>query len=108
MTGWQIPPGFARRECNWRSASPVWSSRGPKGITSALLERTPSFLEFNIKADYALPISGDLDLHLFAGMQNILNSYQDDFDRGPDRDAGYVYGPARPRTVFVGLKVHLE
>jgi outer membrane receptor for ferrienterochelin and colicins len=73
-----------------------------------VLERTPGFLELNIKADYALPIAEDFDLHLFAGVQNVLNSYQDDFDRGPDRDAGYVYGPSRPRTVFVGLKVHLE
>ncbi len=73
-----------------------------------VLERTPSFLELNIKADYALPIAEDFDLHLFAGVQNVLNSYQNDFDRGPDRDAGYVYGPARPRTIFAGLKIGLE
>jgi len=73
-----------------------------------VLERTPGFFELNIKADYALPIAEDFDLHLFAGVQNVLNSFQDDFDRGPDRDAGYIYGPARPRTVFVGMKVKLE
>lgn len=38
------------------------------------------------------------------GIKNILGAYQDDFDRGPDRDAGYVYGPRMPRTAFVGVK----
>jgi len=72
------------------------------------LERTPAFAELNVKVDYALPVWADFDLHLFAGMQNVLNSFQDDFDRGPDRDAGYVYGPARPRTLFAGLKMRLD
>jgi outer membrane receptor for ferrienterochelin and colicins len=43
-------------------------------------------------------------LQCFAGMQNIFNAYQRDFDSGPQRDAGYVYGPIRPRTAFFGIK----
>ncbi|MDA3843661.1 MAG: hypothetical protein PF588_04725 [Candidatus Kapabacteria bacterium] len=27
-----------------------------------------------------------------------------DFDKGLYRDAGYVYGPSRPRTLFFGIK----
>ncbi|WP_262713540.1 TonB-dependent receptor [Pedobacter aquae] len=38
------------------------------------------------------------------GVQNIFNSFQKDFDTGPTRDSGYVYGPARPRTFYLGLK----
>lgn len=38
---------------------------------------------------------------------NIFNSYQKDFDQGPDRDSGYIYGPALPRSVTVGVKVSI-
>lgn len=38
------------------------------------------------------------------GMQNIFDSYQNDFDKGEFRDSGYIYGPGLPRTYFAGLK----
>jgi outer membrane receptor for ferrienterochelin and colicins len=44
------------------------------------------------------------NLTVTAGMQNIFNQYQDDFDQGANRDAGYVYGPMRPRTVTFGVR----
>ena len=28
-----------------------------------------------------------------------------DFDRGADRDSGYIYGPSLPRSWFVGAKI---
>jgi outer membrane receptor for ferrienterochelin and colicins len=37
-------------------------------------------------------------------VKNLFDSYQDDFDTGPDRDSGYIYGPMMPRNFFVGLK----
>ena len=36
-----------------------------------------------------------------------INQYQNDFDKGALRDSNYIYGPALPRTVFVGLKVKM-
>jgi outer membrane receptor for ferrienterochelin and colicins len=48
------------------------------------------------------------NLTVTAGMQNIFNQYQDDFDLGADRDAGYVYGPMRPRTVTFGVRYRVE
>ncbi|NRA49207.1 MAG: TonB-dependent receptor, partial [Phaeodactylibacter sp.] len=47
-------------------------------------------------------------LDLFAGVQNLFNSFQNDFDIGADRDAGYVYGPVRPRTIFAGVKFQFK
>ena len=78
----------------------------PENPTEDLLENTPSFFELNLKSSYLF----DLDAHKHLGMevsigvQNLLDSYQKDFDTGPLRDANYVYGPTRPRTCFVGLK----
>ncbi|NIK73229.1 outer membrane receptor protein involved in Fe transport [Thermonema lapsum] len=40
-----------------------------------------------------------------AGIQNLLNAYQKDFDRGAQRDSNYIYGPARPRTFSIGIRL---
>ena len=44
-------------------------------------------------------------LQLNAGVQNIFNSYQKDFDKGASRDSGYIYGPGAPRSYFAGVKL---
>ena len=46
-----------------------------------------------------------MNLQVNAGIQNIFDSYQDDFDKGAHRDAGYIYGPGIPRSYFVGCKI---
>ncbi len=73
-----------------------------------VIEKTPAFFEANFRAAYTFSFQGDFYVELNAGIQNIFNSYQDDFDTGPDRDAGYVYGPIRPRTLFAGMKLGLN
>jgi outer membrane receptor for ferrienterochelin and colicins len=44
-------------------------------------------------------------LQVDGGIENIFNSYQNDFDKGVFRDSKYIYGPALPRSFFVGLKI---
>jgi len=44
-------------------------------------------------------------LQLNGGVQNIFESYQKDFDRGANRDSGYIYGPSLPRSFFAGVKI---
>lgn len=73
-----------------------------------ILERSPSFWEFNLRLAYELPINKDFHADIFAGIQNIFNAYQNDFDLGADRDSNYIYGPNRPRTYFMGIKFHLD
>ncbi|SOC79519.1 outer membrane receptor for ferrienterochelin and colicins [Salinimicrobium sediminis] len=68
------------------------------------LEKTTDFMEINFKSAYIFGLSQGFQLELNLGVQNIFNQYQQDFDRGVDRDANYVYGPSRPRTAFIGLK----
>lgn len=65
---------------------------------------TPDFMELNIKFSYNMKILPELNMQFNAGVQNLFNSYQDDFDTGIDRDAAYIYGPQRPRTYFAGVK----
>lgn len=71
-----------------------------------LLRRTPAFWEQNLRLSYRIqPKAAEYHLTLYGGIQNLTNSFQQDFDRGIDRDAGYTYGPLRPRTFFFGLQL---
>ena len=73
-----------------------------------VIKKTPTFFQNNIKVAYKIRTERNYNVELFGGVKNILNSYQDDFDTGADRDAGYIYGPINPRTFFVGLKFGLN
>ncbi len=66
---------------------------------------TPRFFDMNAKLSYDFRIYKEIGLQLYVGVQNLFNAYQDDFDRGVDRDSGYVYGPSLPRSWFVGAKI---
>lgn len=76
-------------------------------IEEDILVRSSSFLETNVKMKYQLPVKEATGLTFFAGVQNLFNDYQNDFDLRKDRDSNYVYGPARPRTVFSGVEISL-
>lgn len=73
-------------------------------IPKDTLHESQQFFELNFKVAKNFTISQNYTLQLNFGIQNIFNSYQTDFDRGRDRDPGYIYGPSRPRTFFVGIK----
>ena len=47
----------------------------------------------------------DINLEVNAGVQNIFEAYQSDFDQGRKRDSAYIYGPAAPRSYFAGVKI---
>lgn len=77
----------------------------PNERTSVLV-RTRSFTELNLKWATEFKLARHSNMELSAGVQNVLNSFQRDLEEGPERDAGYIYGPVRPRTVFAALKFH--
>ena len=68
-------------------------------------ETTPDFFDLNFKVSYDFTLYGHIGLQVNAGIQNFLNAWQKDFDQGPDRDSGYIYGPSAPRCFFAGLKI---
>lgn len=71
-----------------------------------LLFKSPAFMETNLKLSYQVKMRRlDSSLEFFGGAGNLFNDYQNDFDTGKNRDSGYVYGPAKPRNFFIGLKL---
>lgn len=75
-------------------------------IAEDRLERTPSFLEWDLNLSRSFLVRGR-DLEVTVGAKNLTDEFQEDLDRGPDRDSNYVYGPRFPRSYTVGLKVDL-
>jgi outer membrane receptor for ferrienterochelin and colicins len=67
------------------------------------LERTDPFWVVNLKLRKPLNITENYNVSFFIGAYNLFNSYQKDLDKGVDRDSGYVYGPAKPRSFYAGF-----
>ena len=74
-------------------------------IEKDIAVKTQAFFDLGLKLSYDFKIYRTIGLQINGGVKNILNSYQRDFDQGVNRDAGYVYGPSLPRTIFVGAKL---
>ena len=68
--------------------------------------QTSPFWDMGLKAAYDFRIYKSFNLQVNAGVQNILNSFQKDFDSGADRDSGYMYGPTLPRCFYFGVKLN--
>ncbi len=68
------------------------------------LERTDHFWVVNVKLHKPINITEDYRVSIFIGTHNLLNSYQKDLDKSVDRDSGYVYGPAKPRSFYAGFE----
>lgn len=80
---------------------------GPMWIVNErLLERirTPWFAEVSVQGVYDVHL-GDVNVSIGLGVVNIFNAYQRDLERGSQRDAAYIYGPMRPRTLSCTIGV---
>jgi outer membrane receptor for ferrienterochelin and colicins len=71
--------------------------------TGGELRETDRFFDLGAKLSHSVKLNG-ASVEFSGGIKNIFNSYQDDFDRGADRDPAYIYGPLSPRTIYVGIK----
>lgn len=65
---------------------------------------TPDFWDLGLRAAYDIRLSDQMKLQVSCGVKNVLDAFQEDVDSGVMRDAGYIYGPAAPRTYYAGLK----
>ena len=77
-------------------------------IAGNVLVKTPSFFDFGLKLAYVFDLKDKSTIEFSVSVKNILNSYQKDFDKGKYRDAGYIYGPSLPRSIYFGIKYGIE
>ena len=74
-------------------------------IAENRLERVSDFWDLNAKVNYTFVLEDHVKLQISGGVQNVLDKFQTDLDKGTFRDAGYFYGPTAPRTFFIGFKL---
>lgn len=87
---------------------PMWMQHFEgSGTDIDVAKRTKSFADIGAKIAYDFKLFDYATLQLNAGMHNIFDSFQSDFDKGELRDSGYMYGPMLPRSVYVGVKLSL-
>ncbi len=71
-----------------------------------ILFESHDFMETNLKISYTINSRRlDSSIEFFGGVGNMFNQYQNDFDSGKYRDSGYIYGSAKPRNFYVGIKI---
>ncbi len=70
------------------------------------LETTKPYTVFSFNLSKKIKI-GEETLEVYGEVYNLFNFFQEDIDRGPLRDAGYIYGPAKPRTLILGVTYSL-
>ena len=71
------------------------------------LERTPCFAIWSVKLGREFRLgsrrNANTKVRLYAGVDNVFDSYQPDLDQGPMRDSSYMYGPRSMRTLSLGV-----
>lgn len=68
------------------------------------LVKTPSFFDLGAKVSYDFRLFNRTNIQVFAGVNNLFNAFQKDYDFGPDRDSAYIYGPTMPLSGYCGFK----
>lgn len=83
---------------------PMWVPHfaGAPGMEADELFHSQPFHELNMRLNKRVSFSkSGLKMDLSLGVQNLFDAYQSDFDTGPTRDSNYIYGSARPRTLWL-------
>lgn len=79
---------------------------GAENFSTDAIVETDAFSEVNSKITYKMHLHSFIDdFEIYGGIKNMFNAYQNDFDRGKNRDSNYIYGPNAPRTFFVGIRI---
>lgn len=69
--------------------------------------RTPTSFDCSLRLNYQFNVFNRVTVNANAGVINIFNMYQRDFDTGYLRDSGYIYGPMMPRSLTCGISVSI-
>lgn len=81
---------------------------GAQEIDQDELYGSDNFWNLGAKVNYTLELKNDHHLKFFAGVNNIFNAYQSNFDTGANRDSNFIYGPSSPRTYLLGLEWEMK
>jgi outer membrane receptor for ferrienterochelin and colicins len=67
------------------------------------LRTSDRFFTVDLGLTKDVELDNDTTLTFQAGVKNVFDEYQDDLQRGADRDVAYTYGPRFPRTWYTSV-----
>jgi len=73
-------------------------------IENDRLEDTAGYYIINASVTRNIKLDSNNNMEIFAKAYNLTDEFQDDIDRGIYRDAGYRYGPVKPRSFIFGIR----
>jgi len=73
-------------------------------ILNDTLETTKPFFVSNLNLSKGISVGRKNKIVISGYILNLFDEFQSDLDKGVNRDAGYIYGPRRPRTFRLGFK----
>ncbi len=100
---WTVTPAFKMIFTGTGTGPMLVQHMEGSGTDVDLAVTTQSFFDASVELVYTFRLFNRVNLDLSAGITNIFNSYQKDFDTGYLRDSGYIYGPSKPRSLNVGV-----
>ena len=83
---------------------PMYTTHLAGFVQQTSLVKTPNMFDIGLNIGYKFNLSSKQELKITTGIKNIFNNYQNDFDKGIDRDPTYIYGPTQPKTFLINLK----
>ena len=75
-----------------------------RGGPVAVLRSSPRFVTLDASISRRIGGTDGRWTEVLIGGRNLTNAYQEDLDRGPQRDSDYVYGPRLPRSLHVSIR----
>lgn len=107
LADWEFAKNFGVSLTGTYTGQMLLPYHGPEieDMDAGEIRKSKTFIDTGLKLHYDMKLTKTVGVEWFAGVKNIFNSFQKDFDKGIDRDPSYIYGPSLPRTFFVGFKI---
>ena len=83
---------------------PMYTTHLAGFVKETSLVKTPNTFDIGLNMGYKFNLNNNQELKITTGVKNIFNNYQNDFDKGVNRDPTYIYGPTQPKTFLINLK----
>ena len=99
------PFGWLNLAFNGTVTGPMLMQHCSGWVSSDCEAMTPTFVDLSLRAGFPFKLGNSLGGEFYLSCKNFLDQFQSDVDKGMMKDSKYIYGPAMPRTFYVGLSL---
>lgn len=101
------PLSWLKLACNGTITGPMLMQHCSGWIPEDCETMTPTFVDLSLRAGIPFKLGNSLGGEFYVSCKNVLDQFQKDVDKGMMKDSKYIYGPAMPRTFYIGLSLEI-